>query len=330
MRDLSRVLGVALGVALLAASPAAAQPASTPLTVLTYNIHGLPWPLASDRTDDFHRIAANLRAMRGEGAQPHVVVLQEAFTPDAKAIGVAGGYRYRVGGPSVADRNPAAPDARDRGFAEQASWFRGEASGKLVDSGLQIFSDYPIIAVRRMPFPAFACAGYDCLANKGVLMALIRVPGSATPVVVATAHFNSRHASGVADSRSDYAYRRQLDAAGHFLATSGWHDYPIIFAGDFNVGRSSPRRQSFATAIGRWWRGTLADAMHDCRSRRSGFPVAAEESFRRAKDWQLFGSTRLARLSVDAIRVPFGRAADGRMLSDHFGYTALFSLHEHH
>ena len=42
-----------------------------------------------------------------------------------------------------------------------------------------------------------ACAGFDCLANKGVLLARIAVPGMAQPLTVANAHLNARKAAGV-------------------------------------------------------------------------------------------------------------------------------------
>jgi len=268
--------------------------------------------------------------MRQAGTQPHIVVLQEAFTRAAQRIGAESGYRYVVDGPAAADRSSLPATAADRRFAAAASWFKGERSGKLLGSGLQLLSDYPILAVRRAPFPAYACAGYDCLANKGILMALVAVPGAATPVVVTTAHFNSRGASGVSDERADYAYRRQLDAAGRFMAQSPWHRYPIIFAGDFNVGKIAPRARAFASATGGWWgaarTGGLDDAMHACSRDTSGLPRAALESFHRAKDWQLFASTRFAALTAEAISVPFGRGADGRMLSDHIGYVARYRL----
>lgn len=321
------------GIALLGsigAPLAAASPAPASLSVLTYNIHGLPWPIASDREDDFARIEARLNAMRRAGVQPHIVVLQEAFTADAAAIGRRSGYRYIVDGPAAGDVNPGTPTAADRQFSADASWLKGERSGKLVSSGLQILSDYPILGVRRMAFPSYACAGFDCLANKGVLMAAVAVPGSAAPVVVTTAHFNSRNSSGVPDARSNYAYRRQLDAAGAFLAKSPWRDYPMIFAGDFNVGKSAPRRNYFASSFAGWWdknrTGPVNDAMHACRNQPGRFPAAAEESFSRSKDWQLFASTRLAALSAEAISVPFGRARDGSMLSDHLGYTASYRI----
>lgn len=312
------------------AAQASATAAQVDLSVMTYNIHGLPWPVALGRDADFGRIAARLRAMRRERTQPHVVVLQEAFTPAAKAIGRAGGYPFRAAGPAAVETNHQPLTAADRAFAAGASWFKGERSGKLVDSGLEILSDYPIVGIRRLAFPTFACAGYDCLANKGVLMVALAVPGSPTPVIVATAHLNSHGSSGVADERSNYAYARQVDAVGHFLAQSPWPRYPIIFAGDFNVGKSLPRRTYLAAATARWWarwrQGPVRDAMHSCHGQAGRFPGAAEESFARAKDWQFFASTRLAALSADAISVPFGRATDGSMLSDHFGYTARYRL----
>src|SRR4051794_12601604 len=88
-------------------SPPVAQPTSPPLSVLTYNVHGLPWPLASGRNPAFVEIATRLRALRAAGAQPHVVVLQEAFTGAAKSIGAEAGYPFVLIGPSASDR--AAP-----------------------------------------------------------------------------------------------------------------------------------------------------------------------------------------------------------------------------
>ncbi len=36
------------------------------------------------------------------------------------------------------------------------------------------------------------------------------------------------------------------------MAQSPWHRYPIIFAGDFNVGKIAPRARAFASATRRW------------------------------------------------------------------------------
>jgi hypothetical protein len=47
---------------------------------------------------------------------------------------------------------------------------------------------------------------------------------------------------------------------------------------------------------------------------------------RRGADWQFFTSGLRARISAIAVSVPFGREADGSMLSDHIGYVSQFSL----
>lgn len=304
------------------------SPAS--LSVLTYNVHGLPWPLATGRDAAFASMITQLKTMRSEGRQPHVVVLQEAFTSEAKDIGKLSGYRYVANGPAVRDRSPVTPTILDREFADRASFLSGEKSGKILGSGLQILSDYPIMAVRTRPFPAFACAGYDCLANKGILMALIDVPRSATPVVISTAHFNSRHASGVSNERSDYVYRRQWEVARQFFAASNWHAFPMVFAGDFNVGKSTRRQTTFHAIEASLWTGgrlgPVRDALHACRISSCKFPASAAEALSRGKDWQLFASTSQGGLAAERIQVPFGRAANGSMLSDHIGYSAIYRL----
>ena len=66
----------------LAGAPAPAEPIrlqSTELSVLTYNVRGLPWPLALGRADALKDIGAELARMRREGRQPDVVLIQEGF-----------------------------------------------------------------------------------------------------------------------------------------------------------------------------------------------------------------------------------------------------------
>lgn len=300
------------------------------LSVMTYNIEGLPWPVRLGREAAFTRIGGRLRALRLLGEQPHIVVLQEAFTDGAKRIGIEGGYRYIVNGP---DRSwVAAPDTTeaDRAFQRDASFLSGERSGKLLDSGLQILSDYPILSVRRMAFPT--CAGFDCLANKGAVLAMIAVPGLNEPIAVVDVHLNSRHASHVADDRSLYAYRRQIDALDHFLADNVKFGTPLMIAGDFNVG-PRPARQAYFTAHLRKWSeqapGGVTDALRRCSVSPAicgAMPSDAAFSMARARDWELSIPGRRAELAVDGLSVPFGHEIDDRMLSDHVGYVAYYDV----
>jgi len=310
---------------------AQARPFDGTLSLLTYNVEGAPWPFAWNRPPAFARIAERLRLLRRAGRNPQIVVLQEAFTEGAQAIGREAGYRYVVEGPSDSDANAAPASIADDRFAAAASWWRGETQGRMLGSGLMLLSDYPVIRVRRLAYPAFACAGYDCLANKGALLVTLRIPGAPSPVDIVTTHLNSRHSSGVGDERSLYAYRRQAAFLSAFI--NRWHDpsYPLIVAGDFNAGTAAPRWSAFRQAI-RSWRGAapfqdaISDVAYSRIARGAPLPADIHAILRRGEDWQLFSSGRNAALDALAIDVPFGREPDGTQLSDHIGYTALFRL----
>lgn len=318
-------------IAQLPPAAPSARPFDGTLSLLTYNIEGVPWPFAWNRPPAFARIAERLRQLRAAGRNPQIVVLQEAFTPDAQAIGREAGYRYVVAGPSAAEANPAPPDPADLRYEAAASWWRGETHGPELGSGLLLLSDYPILRIRRMAYPAFACAGYDCLANKGALLVTVRIPGAPAPVDVVTTHLNCRQHSGVSDVRSLYAYRRETAFLTGFV--NRWHDpdLPLIVAGDFNAGHAPPRWAALRQAIA-GWRGAapFQDAISDVARQRTarGLPLPADihAILRRAEDWQFFTSGRQATLAAAAVRIPFGHASDGTMLSDHIGYTALYRL----
>ena len=303
------------------------------LTVMTYNVEGLPWPIRLGREAAFVRIGDRLATLRRQGSQPHIVLLQEAFTTEAQSIGRRAGYRFVVDGPGPDMRSPASPTAADTAFLEKASFFAGERSGKLLGSGLQILSDYPVRSVRRMVFPDFACAGFDCLANKGAVLAMVDIPGSAVPVAVVDVHLNSRRASHVDDDRSLYAFRRQVDAIETFLAANLRPDTPLILAGDFNVGPRPSRTAYFLSRLhdlGSHVRSGMHDALRSCATApdRCGgaLPADAAYSLRRARDWEIVMPGARMAIDVTGISVPFGHEAAGDMLSDHVGYVARYRL----
>ncbi|CAN5242937.1 hypothetical protein BH10PSE12_BH10PSE12_04110 [soil metagenome] len=330
---LALTIALTMGASRPAILPASPPPATPPafrgdLSVMTYNIHGLPWPVAWGRPADLAHIADRLRALRQAGRNPHVVVLQEAFTQEAQSIGQAAGYRYVVTGPSAAMAgNAVASGGGD--LARDASWLKGEGIGKYVGSGLQILSDYPITSVRRMAFPAFACAGYDCLANKGALLASIKLPDSPEPVDIVTTHLNSRRASKVSDDRSREAYRMQLSSLSYFIRKAHDPARALIVAGDFNVGKATARRIALLLDARTGWVSSKT-MMHDAygSAAQAGLPLSGDAAFsrRRARDWQFYASGATTGVDLTGIDVPFGHAADGSMLSDHIGYIANFRL----
>ena len=298
-------------------------PATSQLSVMTYNVQDLPWPLASGRPAAMIAIASRLRAMRQVHRQPDVVALQEAFGDDAKAIGRAAGYRFMAVGPSVADVSTIGLNGLDRRFLAGGSVLDGEGIGKRLDSGLVIFSDYPITAVRRIVYPV--CAGYDCLANKGALAATILGPGARSVTVLDT-HLNSGRASGVAKPRRYYAYGRQVAQVAAFAAAIEATGVPLLLAGDFNVGHDPVRRRTFGAwlASARYAPGVAAAA---CRT-DPGCELAAtpslSESLDRAKDWLMYRASATMGIRPIAFSAPFGRDRNGTVLSDHIGIAASY------
>lgn len=323
-----RRLGAILATAALAHTPATASsvahPAAHDVSLMTYNVHGLPWPITDDRSADLLAIGTQLRTMRTTGDQPGIVVLQEAFVANAKAIGRTAGYRYSAFGPG--EDAAATVPRTDGDFVSDGSRMVGERLGKHVDSGLAIFSDYPILAVRRMAYPV--CAGYDCLANKGAVAALIAVPGVATPIIVVDTHLNSNTASGAASPRAIYAYRRQLDLLATFIASLGAGDRPILVAGDFNVGQDLARRTHFDLRM-LGGEASLQTAVATCRiAPRCAVaePSDMATSIGRAKDWMMYRPSSTVQIRPIGLAAPFGRTADGTMLSDHVGVSVRYRI----
>ena len=300
-----------------------------PLSLLTYNVHGLPWPVVEDRSADLERIGERLAWMRQRGEQPSVVVVQEAFTAQAARIGRIGGYAYSAVGPSWSERDPVAAAPAERLLAASADPWKGETEGRWEGSGLRLFSDFPILSVKRMAFPEGDCAGFDCLANKGVMLVTLDLPGRG-PVQIATTHLNSRAASGVPDSRSIIAWRRQVALLGDFLRREADPARPLILAGDFNVG-DAPGRRPAITAEVEGLKTALAGAggegLRTCIAQgRVDRPQDAAYIIRRSRDFEFFYSGRAAELSAERASVPFGREPDGSALSDHYGFMVRYRI----
>lgn len=314
------------------AAAAAATPAT--LTVMTYNVAAMPWPVAMGRPQALAAIAERLRRLRRTGQAPQVVVLQEAFTEEARAIGAAAGYRYRIDGPSAETPRPRPPVPLDAAFLAARSSWTGERTGPWISSGLMILSDYPIRGVARAAFPQDACAGFDCLANKGVLLAKVALPGLAAPVEIVTAHLNAGRKSGTPTAHNLYAYRQQMAALDRFLARQASPDLARIMAGDFNVSHSTDRLARFkamwrraalipVTAMGRDKHATKCGRESACDG---ALPIAPNVPLIHANDWQFYASGRAVTLAPLRRTIPFGREPDGGMLSDHIGYSVTYAV----
>ncbi|PZU64430.1 MULTISPECIES: endonuclease/exonuclease/phosphatase family protein [Sphingobium] len=302
-----------------------------PLSVMTYNVMGLPWPIALGRDEALGRIADRLAALRRAGRQPHIVLLQEAFSPQVAQLARRAGYAHVAIGPDSGLRTAIVAGPDDRAYVQAARWDRGETAPKQLNSGLLILSDYPIAGIDRMAFPDFACAGFDCLANKGVLIAHLAVPGFDRPVSIVNTHLNARKAAGVAIARSQRAFDRQAGLLADFVRAHVPAGQPMILGGDLNIGGDRNRIHAFFTRWARAGMGFVAAhlggarrALADSLPSDAGTHRDLEQARARGKDW-LFARDDSGRpMRAIHAAVPFGTEVEGAPLSDHFGYMIAY------
>lgn len=293
------------------------------LSIMSYNIKGLPWPVAIGREDAIFKIGQRLAKMRSRDTQPRVVVLQEAFGDAPHTLGRAAGYHFVVTGPRLS-RRPTSPPLGQQ-FAQGAQWIKGEARGSVIDSGLAILSDHPVTRVERYAFPEGACAGYDCLAAKGVLVAWIDVPGAAEPIAFVDTHLNSRSAARVGTERADRAYAWQVAAVRTFLSRVLPPDTPVILGGDLNTGRVPARLAAAARPL---MKGVQVDGLRAVLAKEAvavGSQNEAQRIIGRNKDKIVFRDGGRIRLRPERAWVPFPVASQ-EPLSDHAGFVIALSL----
>ncbi len=293
-----------------------------PVSVMSYNIKGLPWPVAVGREESISAIGRRLAAMRANDAHPRIVLLQEAFGSAANELGEAAGYKYVVTGP---ESSGSGLRPLGQTFADGAQWIKGEESGSLINSGLAILSDYPIVGLERYAFPEGACAGYDCLAAKGVLVAWIEVPGLGEPVAVVDTHLNSRRATHVASERADRAYAWQVAAVREFLSSVLLAGTPVILGGDFNTGQVPRRVAAVSQPL---IDGTQIDGLRAVLTKGGvvvGSRNEAQGIISRNKDKILFRDGARVALRPERAWVPFP-ITSREPLSDHAGFVIDFSL----
>lgn len=301
---------------------AASGVATAEISVMTYNVSGLPWPIKTGRRKAVKQIAKDLAARHAAGRAPDVVVLQEAFIATSARIG--GAYSNRLGGPRAGDRAATDTPPLDKGFKQARRFRKGERAGKIMPSGLYLFSDYPIVASHMTPFRRTSCAGYDCLANKGVMIAVVEIPGAPAPVQILNTHLNSNGRSGVHHERALAAHRQQVDEIGDLLGRALNEDWPLIYAGDFNTRNEEERFEHNARTMP----GELV--MQHCLGAQARCDVRmswdGDEPWLDTQDLQGFSDG--ARVKVRPIRAEaiFDNPVNGRTLSDHDAYLVTYRL----
>lgn len=295
--------------------------ARTTLSVLTYNLEGLGWPARKGRAAELKQIGDRLAAMRESGTGPDVILFQEMFSGAAKRAVAASGYPAIAPGPRRTTRPYIGDYER---MAGKAKPLKGELGIKLLGGGLAIASRYPIVESALDAYGRRACAGFDCLSNKGVMLARIAIPGVPAPIDIYNTHMNSRGASKVSAARDGEAHARQALAASEFIARTQDLTAPLIFGGDFNMRHSEDRWAEFSE----YHPLTLVHEV--CVDRASGCEVRmswdGDAPWMDTQDLQF--SADGERVTVRPIRVEamFDGGESGPRLSDHDGFLVTYEL----
>lgn len=296
--------------------------ASTTFTVLSYNIEGLGWPARGGRRPSLRAISRRLANLRDAGEAPDVIMVQEMFSRAAIRSMVDTGYANRVTGPARTQRKTMPPADPMPG---PYRWTKGEMGFHVLNSGLAIFSRFPITHSRSEPYGAHRCAGFDCLSNKGVLFARMAIPGVPVAIDLFNTHLNSQKTSGVAPARHTLSHDLQSRELAAFLDRNAHPDAPMILGGDFNMKDSPERFAQF---------GVVSDRMmlvHEwCARQRLLCDVRlswdGDEPWMDTHDLQLFRGTRDAILTPIRVEAMFDGSPGDPQLSDHDGFLVTYRL----
>jgi endonuclease/exonuclease/phosphatase family metal-dependent hydrolase len=285
---------------------------SDELTLLTYNVRGMPWPAAYNRGEALRAIGRQLGMMRRLGRQPDVVLIQEGFVGEVADLVRASGYRYWIKG----------PDRREPGLEPMPTRYPmvGEGWGRFEGSGLHILSDFPAEKLAEIAYGV--CAGLDCLANKGAVLAHLDVPGLAGGVDVLNTHLNSRHAAKVPVAHSLEVHHRQIAALDAFIASHHPGATPLLVGGDFNV-KHAPERYDYDRAARPFT--VVSEFCAQDASRCEGGPFG-EAPWLSSQDLQGFSGSGPVRLQPISASTLFGAADTGGRLSDHDAYLVRYRL----
>lgn len=288
------------------------------LRVLLWNVEGLPWPIRSGREPKLAHIADWIAARRRAGLGPDLLLLHKAFVPQASRIPVAAGFASIVPGPALAARRDLPAAKPPVGYADDAHRWKGERLGKWLDSGLYVATDLPVAAAASEAFGADSCAGYDCLSNKGALLAALQIPGAPEPLYLFNTHRNSREPAKVGIARAEAAHLLQTQENDAFLAAvpSG---AAMIAAGDFNNYRAGDKSGRFA-----------GDPAFRLAAKGSGYaarPAAMTDTdaWRRAYDLVGYRSGAALRIEPLGVATLFD-GKNGPRLSDHDAQYIIFRL----
>jgi endonuclease/exonuclease/phosphatase family metal-dependent hydrolase len=305
----------------------APREAPATLSVMTYNIEGLTWPARTGRGPFLAAMTEEFARMEQAGTLPDVIVFQEAFSTDALRTAASTPHRNVVLGPRAPTRS-GLPKTRDP-VLRKRNYLRGEWGIRFMGSGLAIASRYPILAQFSQPYGPTSCAGWDCLANKAVMLVRIAVPGLADPVEIATTHMNAQGASKAPPEKHLAAHNAQSAELAAFLDRVSLSESPLVLAGDFNMRRSPARFDAFERQNGyqlarrHCLEAAAGRARPACDIRLS---FDGDAPWLDTQDLQIYDDG--ARIALRPVRIEawFDGEDAGGKLSDHDAYIVTYAI----
>jgi endonuclease/exonuclease/phosphatase family metal-dependent hydrolase len=290
------------------------------VSVLIYNIEGLQWPARTGRAKYLRQIGDNLRRLRESGTAPDVILFQEAFSSAAiQAVNLTG-YPVIVRGPPRAAPSNFSADGKLPG---RPSRTKGELGIRLVSSGLIIASRFPVTQTAYDAYSKASCAGFDCLSNKGVMLARITVPGVPEPVDIANTHMNARGAAKVSPERTLASHRAQAEELAMFLRHRHAPGRAMILAGDFNMANSAERFAFFRRVL-------PMNMVHEYCLQRPTCEVRmswdGDAPWMDTEDLQFFSSGNRVAIAPVRVRAMFDGSPGSPRLSDHDGLEVTYRL----
>ncbi|QPC42686.1 hypothetical protein HW532_08215 [Kaustia mangrovi] len=291
------------------------------LTVLTYNVNDLPWPLRKNSEPQLAYIGKDLARRRAAGDGPDVVFLQEAFTSRSRKLIEAAGYPYVFKGPGRRSTSGKGVGAKAKEPIRMRTEQTGMNTRKFVNSGLYVLSRYPFVA-RDSELFGSDCSGNDCLANKSVIHVRIALPEPYTPFDLVTSHMDSNIRSEAPEEKRLQAHHAQTDKLVAFVDETV-RPRSGILAGDLNI-KVAPRYIYFSEHLGGINAGELC--FNTAKSCTLG-PNATEKSlWKKTNDHQFIIEGNNYKITPIRMMRNYDEKPQGRELSDHLGFEATYSL----
>lgn len=315
----ARALAAVVAIVVTATMPQAQEKSPFELSIMSFNINDLPAPLRPQALAAMRFIGQDLARRRAEGTAPDVVFLQEAFTRRSKKLVHEAGYPYVVKGPSARALDPASREVSYLDPAERVQGGPQRRFSRLVNSGLYVLSRYPLEMVEKKVY-GNDCSGTDCLANKGIVYARIRIPGRPTPIDIATTHMDSNTDDASPKSRFE-AHRQQTGTLLNFLDRMRG-DRALILAGDLNI-RNERRYAHFTLQARATNAGMVCVRETSCVVAPGTKP---KHLVRDTNDYHFLFEGTGYRIEPIAMARTYADKVDGKRLSDHSAFEATYRL----